>query len=66
MIAHNKHKDWDFFKYLLECNINLSVSFKTTDQLEKEFNTFTTAIEEAAWDSTPAIKRKLKGLNFPK
>jgi hypothetical protein len=29
-------------------------------------NTFTTAIQEAAWNSTPAIKRKLKGLNFPK
>jgi hypothetical protein len=28
-------------------------------------NTFTTAIQEAAWDST-AIKRKLKGLNFLK
>jgi hypothetical protein len=44
----------------------LSVSLKTTDQLEKELNTFTTAIQEVAWDSTPAIKRKLKGLNFPK
>jgi hypothetical protein len=29
-------------------------------------NTFTTAIEEATWDSTPDIKRKLKGLNFPR
>jgi hypothetical protein len=28
-------------------------------------NTFTTAIQEATWDSIPAIKRKLKGLNFP-
>jgi hypothetical protein len=28
-------------------------------------NTFTTATQEAAWDSTPAIKRKLKGINFP-
>jgi hypothetical protein len=29
-------------------------------------DTFTTAIQEAAWDSTHAIKRKLEGLNFPK
>jgi hypothetical protein len=28
--------------------------------------TFSTAIQEAAWGSTPAIKRKLKDLNFPK
>jgi hypothetical protein len=40
----NKHTDWDCFNYLLECNINLSVSLKTTDKLEKELNTFTTAI----------------------
>jgi hypothetical protein len=51
---------------LLECNINLSVSLKTSDQLENEFNTYTTAIQEATWGSTPAIKRELKGLNFPK
>jgi hypothetical protein len=25
-----------------------------------------TAIQEAAWNSTPVIKTKLKGLNFPK
>jgi hypothetical protein len=65
-VLTNKHTDWDCFNYLLECNINVSVSLKTTYQLEKELNTFTTAIQEAAWVSTPAIKRKLKGLNFPK
>jgi hypothetical protein len=65
-VLTNKHTDWDCFNYILECNINLSVSLKTTDQLEKEWNTFTDTIQEAAWDSTPAIKRKLKGLNFRK
>jgi hypothetical protein len=65
-VLTNKHTDWDYFNYLLECNINLSVSRKTTDQLEKELKTFTSAIQEAAWNSTPAIKRKLKGLNIPK
>jgi hypothetical protein len=64
-VLANKHTDWDRFNYLLECKINLSVLLKTTDQLEKELNTFTTAIQEAA-DSTPAMKRKLKDLNFPK
>jgi hypothetical protein len=56
-VLRNKHTNWECFKYLPKCNINLSVSLKTTDQLEKELNTFTTAIQEAAWDSTPAIKR---------
>jgi hypothetical protein len=53
-------------KYLLESNINLSVPFKTADQLERELNAFTTAIQEAAWSSTPIIKTKLKVINVPK
>jgi hypothetical protein len=56
----------DYFNYLLENNINLSVPLKTADQLEREPNAFTTAIQKAAWNSTPVIKTKLKGLYFPK
>jgi hypothetical protein len=59
-VLTNKHTGWDRFNHVLECNVNLSVSLKTTDQLEKELNAFTTAIQEAVWDSTLAIKRKLK------
>jgi hypothetical protein len=33
---------------------------------KENLNAFTTAIQEAAWNSTPGIKTKLKGLNFPK
>jgi hypothetical protein len=62
----NKHSDWDYFNYLLESNINLSVQLKTADQLERELNAFTTATQEAAWNSTPVIKTNLKGLNFLK
>jgi hypothetical protein len=39
---------------------------KTADKLEKELNAFTTAIQEAGWNSTPVIKTNLKGLNIPK
>jgi hypothetical protein len=65
LVLTNKHTDCDYFNYLLESNINLSVLLKTADQLERELNAFTTAIREAAWNSTPVIKTKLKGLNFP-
>jgi RNA polymerase-interacting CarD/CdnL/TRCF family regulator len=58
--------DWDYFNHLLESKINLTVPLKTADHLERELNAFTTAIQEAAWNSTPVIKTKLKGLNFPK
>jgi hypothetical protein len=46
----------DYFNHLLERNINLRVTLKTADQLEKELNAFTTAIHEAAWNCTPVIK----------
>jgi hypothetical protein len=65
-VLTNKDTDWDYFNYLLESNINLSVPLKTADQLERELNAFMTAIPEAAWNSTPVIRTKLKGLNFPK
>jgi RNA polymerase-interacting CarD/CdnL/TRCF family regulator len=58
--------DWDCFNHLLESNINLSVPLKTADQLERELNAFTTAIQEVVWNSTPVIKTKLKCLNFQK
>jgi hypothetical protein len=61
-----KRTNWDYFNCLLESNINLSVSLKTADQLERELNAFIAAIQEAAWNSTPVIKTKLKGHNFPK
>jgi adenylate cyclase len=58
--------DWDYFNHLLESNINLTVPLKTADQLERELNAFMTAIQEAARNSTPVIKTKLKVINFPK
>jgi hypothetical protein len=64
-VLTNKRTDWDYFNYLLESNINLSVPLKTVDQLEREQNVFMTDIQEAAWNNTPVIKTKLKGLNFP-
>lgn len=64
-IIINKHRDWNYFNFLLENTINLSTSLKTTDQLKSEVYNFTTAVKRAAWKSTPIIQRKLKGLNKP-
>lgn len=65
-VLTNKHTDWEYFNYLLESNIRLSVPLKTTHHIEEELNDFILAIQNAAWCSTPSIKRKLKGLNYPK
>jgi hypothetical protein len=65
-VPSNKYTVLDYFNYLLESNINLSVPFKTADKLESELNAVTTAIQEAEWNGTSVIKSELKGLNFPK
>jgi hypothetical protein len=65
-ILTNKHTDRDYFNHLLESDINLSVPLKTADELERELNAFTTAIQEAAWNSTPVIRTKLKVLTSRK
>jgi hypothetical protein len=65
-VLTNKHTDWEYFNYLLESSTDLTVPLKTVDQLEEELIAFTTAIQEAAWNSTPVNKTKLKGLNYPK
>jgi hypothetical protein len=62
-VLTDKHTDRDYFNYLLESNIKLSVPLQTADQLKRELNAFTAAIQEIAWSSTPVIKTKLKGLN---
>lgn len=43
----NKHTYWDYLNHILENKINLSLSFKITEQLEEELDAFTTAIQEA-------------------
>jgi hypothetical protein len=55
-ILINKHTEWDYFNFLLETKIDLSVPLKTIDQLEDELYYFTTAIQAAAWKSTPYLK----------
>jgi hypothetical protein len=62
----NYFHQFTIFQLLVESNINLSVPLESADQLEKELNAFTTAMQEAAWNSAPVIKTKLRGPNFPK
>lgn len=62
----NKYTDWNHFKNILEANINLSVPLKTIDQLEEEVDKLTRDIQNAAWSSTPEIRRKTAGMNYPK
>jgi hypothetical protein len=66
ILVTNKHNDNDYFNYLLETNINVRLPLKTSGELERELNALTSAIQEAAWNSTYVTKTKLKGLNLVK
>lgn len=62
----NRFRDWDSFKSSLEAKINLLVSLENTQQLEKEAEQFVQNVQQAAWENTPAIQRRIKGNNYPK
>lgn len=62
----NKLTDWRYFNTLLTNMISLNVPLKSTEQIEDEVQNFTEIIQEAAWKSTPKMKHKYEGINFPK
>lgn len=50
----------------MEERIQLNVSIKTKEQLEKEAEDFIISIQQAGWKNTPEYKRKTEGFNYPK
>jgi hypothetical protein len=62
----NNLTDWDYFNFLLDNSINLRVPLQTPDQLDEEVHHFTTHIQNAAWKSTPTVKTKFRGPNYPR
>lgn len=64
-VLTNKYTDWESFKVHLEQRILLKVPLKTMDQLDIEVEKFITDIQQSAWESTPEIKSRLKGNNYP-
>lgn len=62
----NKLTDWESFKLCLEEKINLSAPLRNEEQLEQEIEMFNNNIQQAAWENTPEIKRRIAGNNYPK
>lgn len=62
----NRLTDWQSFRVNLENAINLSVSLRTTEQLDEEIELLVTNIQQAAWNNTPPIIQRTKGNNYPK
>lgn len=62
----NKLTDWKSFKNILEGKINLSVHLGNKQQLDDEVKLFNDNIQQAAWETTPAITRRTVGKNYPR
>lgn len=62
--AANKTTDWESFQIDLQNNINLNNSLRTTEQLEKEAESFTRLVQTAAYNNTKEITRISKGVNY--
>ena len=62
----NKKTDWESFALALENRIELAVPLKNTEQLDSEAKKLVDDIQGAAWLSTPEIRTRLKGNNYPK
>lgn len=61
----NKLTNWEGFQKVLEDLIQLNVSLKTKEQLEKEAKNFIISVQQAAWRNTPELKRKIESFNYP-
>nr|AMS38375.1 hypothetical protein [Bactrocera tryoni] len=61
----NRHTDWEYFKVMLDKNIDFKVNITTQDILEDEVHTFTKTIQESAWKSTPVPKQKNFYTKYP-
>jgi hypothetical protein len=62
----NRKTNWEGFKRTLEERIELNVSLQTEDQLDFEVEKLISDIQQAAWQNTPIVTRKLKGNNYPR
>ena len=61
----NKYTDWEYFRNLLVSNTNIVPEAETEEDLDEAIIKLTNSIQDAAWKSTPIIKRKLPGRNYP-
>jgi len=62
----NNRTDWECFQLKLDEYIDYELNIYDEDDLEVEALKFTKAIQKAAWESTPQIKRKQIGMNYPR
>lgn len=62
----NKNTDWDKFKVDINQYINLHDVLESPADVDRELELLVYNIQTVAWENTPEIVRKLKGLNYPR
>lgn len=61
----NKKTDWEQFKIDVNQCIDLGGDLHSPEEVDIQLEHVVFAIQDAAWQNTPQIARKLKGLNYP-
>ncbi|KAI5720084.1 hypothetical protein M8J77_001627 [Diaphorina citri] len=62
----NKGTDWASFKINLARKITLNSPMDSEDDIDQELDQLVKDIQSSAWENTPEITRKLRGLNYPR
>ena len=61
----NNYTDWEYFKKCLDSRLQLTTPLQSIEELDAEAEQFAKDIQQSAWESTPEIKNKLRGYNYP-
>jgi hypothetical protein len=62
---HNKKTDWQTYKKLIQVKLNLKISLKTSEELERETENFIRTLQEAAKQATPPLNIQKVTKNIP-
>lgn len=62
----NNKTDWISFKVQLARETTLDSRMDTPEQVESELEKLINNIQRAAWNSTPEIRRRVHGVNYPR
>uniref|UniRef100_A0A0A9YSX4 Putative RNA-directed DNA polymerase from transposon X-element n=2 Tax=Lygus hesperus TaxID=30085 RepID=A0A0A9YSX4_LYGHE len=64
-VLTNHKTDWDKFKIEINRHVNLNDVLDTPASVDGELEKLVHAIQTVAWECTPEIRKKLKGINYP-
>lgn len=65
-VLANKHTNWDNFKVEVNQRVVLSTVLDTEEDIDHDLTELICNIQTAASNSTPAIRKRLKGINYPR